>query len=92
MAGGYGPLYFVNEAGDCVDGVVFGSRPKLGHGEEVVLFDVGVDAFGGNFFEELASAFEEGNWSVGFGDGVVWLLWFVDHDDGCGFPGVVSCA
>jgi hypothetical protein len=46
MAGGNGPLDFVDEAGDRVDGIVVGSGPELGHGEEVVLLNVGVDSFG----------------------------------------------
>jgi hypothetical protein len=51
MSGGYGSLDFVNEAGDGVDGVVFGTGPELGHREEIMLFDVGVDLFGDDFLE-----------------------------------------
>jgi hypothetical protein len=89
MAGGYGPLDFVNEAGGCVNSVMFGSGPILGHGEEVVLFDIDVDALGDDFLEEFASIFEEGDWAVGLGDCVVRFLWLVYHDYGGGFPGVV---
>jgi hypothetical protein len=91
MAGGDSTLNFVNEAGDSVDGIVFGLGPKLGHWEEVMLFDVGIDALGDNFLEEFAGILEEGDWAVGLGDSVVQFLWFVDHHNCCSFPGVVSC-
>jgi hypothetical protein len=61
MACGDGALNFVDEAGDGVNRVVFGLRPKLGYREEVVLFNVDVDAFGDNLLEEFASAFKEGD-------------------------------
>ena len=51
MAGGYGPLDFVDEAGNHIDGIVAGLGPELGHGEEVVLLNVGIDAFGDDLLE-----------------------------------------
>jgi hypothetical protein len=51
MSGGYGFLDFVDEAGDSVDGIVLWPEPELGHREEVVFLNVGVDAFGNDFFE-----------------------------------------
>jgi len=90
MAGGYGPLDLVDEAGGHIDSVMFGLGPVLGHGEEVVLFDISVDAFGDNFLEEFAGAFKEGDRAVGLGDGVVRFLWLVYYNDGGGFSRVVS--
>jgi hypothetical protein len=90
MACGCGSLDLVDEAGDGINGVVFGSGPKLGHREEVVSFNVGIDSFGDDFFEEFAGAFEEGDRVVGLGDGVVRLLWLIDHNDHGGFPWMVS--
>ena len=91
MASGDGALDFVDEAGDSIDGVVFGSGPKLCHGEEIELFDVGVDLLGNDLFKKFAGAFKEGNWVVGLRYGIVWLLGLVDHNDHRSFPRVVSC-
>jgi hypothetical protein len=91
VASGYSPLNFVDEAGNCVNGVILGLGSKLGYREEVVLFNVSIDVLGDDFLKEFASAFKESNWVIGLRDGVVRFLWFVDHDNRSSLSEVVSC-
>ena len=91
MACGNGALNFVDEAGDGINCVVFGSGPKLGYREEVILFNVNIDVFGDDLLEEFASAFKEGDRAVGLRDSVVRFLGLIDHDDCHSFPEMVSC-
>ena len=56
VVGGAGSLDAVYESCDRVDGGVIGTRPKLGHREEAMAFDISVNAVSNEFLQNFTRA------------------------------------
>lgn len=65
---------------------MFWLGPKLGHGEEVMLFDVLIDMLSNNLLKEFPNALYESYGLVTFRNAVVRFLGFVNNNNGCMFP------
>jgi len=81
-------LGFVTECSGSVRGGVVGAGTKLPRTKEVEVVDVGAEPVCHHLLEELPTALEEGDGTVGFGCQVVQFVRFGDDDDRRQMPGV----